>query len=60
MSEVGYRMGTVMAVAGVGTLTSPSIGGAIVARHGGSYFVALAGILVLRGRVAGWKVANKV
>lgn len=71
MSEVGYRMSTVMAIAGVGILTSSPIGGAIVAMHGGSYgyacvfsgvsyFVALAGILVLRGRVAGWKVANKV
>lgn len=71
MSEVGYRMGTVMAIAGIGTLTSPPIGGAIVARCGGSYvyacifsgvsyFVALVGILVLRGRIAGWKVAVKV
>jgi MFS family permease len=71
VSEVGYRMGTVMAIAGVGTLTSPPIGGAIVAKHGGSYeyacvfssvsyFVALVRILVLRGRVAGWKVAIKV
>jgi MFS family permease len=71
VSEVGYRMGTVMAIAGVGTLTSPPIGGAIIAKHGWSqgyacvfsgvsYFVALAGILVLRRCVAGWKVAIKV
>ncbi len=31
MKEVGYRMGTVFAIAGIGTLTSPSIGGAIAA-----------------------------
>jgi MFS family permease len=71
MSEVGYRMGTVMAIAGFGALTSPPIGGAIVAKNGGSYeyasvfsgmsfFVALAGILVLRARIAGWKIANIV
>jgi MFS family permease len=71
MSEVGYRMGTVMAIAGLGTLTSPPIGGAIIAAHGGSYVyacvfsgvsyvVALTGILVLRGRFCGWKVAAKV
>ncbi|KAN0102037.1 monocarboxylate permease-like protein [Hyaloscypha variabilis] len=71
MQEAGYRMGTVMAIAGLGTLTSPPIGGAIVARHGGSYvfacvfsgvsyLVSLLGILVLRGRVAEWKVAVKV
>jgi len=71
IEEAGYRMGTVMAIAGIGTLTSPPIGGAIVARQDGSYvfacvfsgvsyLVALVGILVLRGRVAGWKVAVMV
>ena len=71
MEEAGYRMGTVMAIAGLGTLTSPPIGGAIVARTSGSYvyacvfsgvsyLVALVGILVLRGRIAEWKVAVKV
>jgi len=63
MSEVGYRMGTVMAIAGLGTLTSPPIGGSYeyaCVFSGESYFVALAGILVLRGRIAGWKVANIV
>ncbi len=71
MKEVGYRMGIVFAIAGIGTLTSPPIGGAIAAKHGGiyvyacvfsgaSYFVALVGIIVLRGRVAGWKIAAKV
>jgi hypothetical protein len=36
ISEVGYRMGTVIAIAGIETLTSPPIGGAIVAGDGGS------------------------
>jgi MFS family permease len=71
MKEVGYRMGTVFAIAGIGTLTSPPIGGAIAASHGGSYVyaavfsgvsyaVSLLGIVVLRGRVAGWKIGTKV
>jgi MFS family permease len=71
MSEVGYRMGGVMAIAGIGTLTSPPIGGAIVARCGGSYVyacvfsgisytVALVGIITLRGRISGWKIAVRV
>lgn len=71
MSEVGYRMGTVMAIAGIGTLTSPPIGGAILAMHdgsymyacvfsGASYFASLVAIVVLRTRIAGWKIAMKV
>jgi MFS family permease len=71
MSEAGYRMGTVMAIAGIGTLTSPPIGGAIITATGGSYlyacvfsgisyFIALIGILVLRGRIAEWKVVVTV
>jgi MFS family permease len=70
MSEVGYRMGTVMAIAGIETLNSPPIGGAIVAGYGEiyvyacvfsevSYIAALIGILVLRDRIAEWKVAGK-
>jgi len=70
MKEVGYRMGTVFAIAGIGTLTSPPIGGAIAARNGGSYVyasvfsgisyaVSLVGIVVLRGRKAGWKLTTK-
>lgn len=71
MSEVGYRMGTVMAIAGIGTLTSPPIGGAIISKHGGSYyyacvfsgvsyFASFAVIVVLRGRVSDWKLASKI
>lgn len=71
MNEVGYRMGTVFAIAGLGTLTSPPIGGAIAADSGGkydyaavfsgvNYMIGLIGIIFLRGRVAGWKVFAKV
>jgi MFS family permease len=70
MSEVGYRMGTVMAIAGIETLTSPPIGGAIVAGHGEiyvyacvfsevSYIAALIGILVLRDRIAEWRLLSR-
>jgi MFS family permease len=71
MKEVGYRMGTILAIAGVGALTSPPIGGAIAAANGGSYvyasvfsgvtcFVAMVGFIILRGRVSRWKLATKV
>jgi MFS family permease len=71
MSEVGYCMGGVMAIASIETLTSLPPGGAIVAGHGGSYvcacvfsgvsyIAALVGIPVLRGRIAEWKVDVKV
>ena len=67
MNEVGYRMGTVFAIAGLGTLTSPPIGGAIAADSGGkydyaavfsgvNYMIGLIGMIFLRGRVARWKV----
>ena len=63
MSEVGYCVGGVMAIASIETLTSLPPGGAIVAGHGGSYvcacvfsgvsyIAALVGIPVLRGRIA--------
>jgi MFS family permease len=71
MNEVGYRMGTVFAIAGLGTLTSPPIGGAIAADSGGkydyaavfsgvNYMLGLIGIIFLREKVAGWKVFAKV
>lgn len=70
MKELGYRLGTILAIAAVATLTSPPIGGAIVAHESGDYnyacvfsgvsFLATTvGILVLRIRLAGWKlIAN--
>jgi len=69
--EVGYRMGTILAIASVGALTSLPIGGAIAAARGGiyvyaslfsgvAYFVATVGFIILRGRVSGWKLATKV
>jgi len=71
MKEVGFRLGTVLALAGIGALTSPPIAGAITADDGGSYvytcvfsgvnfFICLVGIIILRGHVAGWSLTTKV
>ncbi|GES64216.1 major facilitator superfamily domain, general substrate transporter [Aspergillus terreus] len=71
MKEVGYRMGTILSIAGIGALTSPPIAGAIVGRtkngdfdyacvfSGVSYFFALAFIVILRARLVKWKVTVK-
>lgn len=71
MNEVGIRMGTIFAIAAVGCLTSPPIGGAIVDKtRGGDYdyaalfsgvnfFVTLLTIGALRVRLAGWKIFAK-
>lgn len=64
--ELGFRLGTILAIAAVGTLTSPPIAGAIVGDDGGSYTFAAVfsginfaltgvGIGWLRVRLAGWK-----
>ncbi|KAF7545739.1 hypothetical protein G7046_g9487 [Stylonectria norvegica] len=71
MKELGFRMGTIMSLAAVGTLTSPPISGAIVADDGGSYrfaavfagvnfLMALFGIGLLRVRLEGWKLLTKI
>ncbi|EAW15403.1 putative monocarboxylate transporter [Aspergillus fischeri NRRL 181] len=71
MSELGYRMGTVLAFAAVGTLTSPPIRGAIAADSGGSYtytcvFSAVSfilgtiGLAALRVRLSGWGLTTKI
>ncbi|KAL4751796.1 hypothetical protein BDW72DRAFT_192657 [Aspergillus terricola var. indicus] len=71
IKEVGYRMGTIFAIAGIGALTSPPIGGAIVERtkHGDfdyacvfsgvNYFFSLVFIIILRVRLVGWKLTAK-
>ncbi|KAF7596248.1 hypothetical protein BBP40_002781 [Aspergillus hancockii] len=71
IKEVGYRMGTIFAIAGIGALTSPPIGGAIAARtkngdfdyacvfSGVNYFLSVVFIVILRARLVGWKVAAK-
>ncbi|KAL2810740.1 major facilitator superfamily domain-containing protein [Aspergillus granulosus] len=71
MKEVGYRMGTIFAVAGIGALTSPPIGGAIVGAtsggdfdfacvfSGANYFVAVCLLVVLRVRLVGWEIMVK-
>jgi MFS family permease len=71
MNEIGYRMGTIFAICGVASLTSPPIGGAIVeATKGGvydfacvfsglNYGIALVLILWLRVRLVGWKIGIK-
>ncbi|GIC93061.1 uncharacterized protein Aud_009540 [Aspergillus udagawae] len=71
MSESGYRMGTVLAFAAVGTLTSPPIGGAIAADSGGSYtytcvfsgvsfILGTIGLAALRVRLSGWGLTTKI
>lgn len=70
MSELGYRMGTVLAFAAVGTLTSPPTGGAITADSGGSYvytcvfscvsfIVGTIGLAALRVRLSGWGLTRR-
>ncbi|CAD0087561.1 unnamed protein product [Aureobasidium vineae] len=64
--EVGFRIGTALAIAGVAALTSPPIAGAIASKSGGSYenstifsgvnfMIATAFLIWLRVQVAGWK-----
>lgn len=71
MNEVGFRMGTIFAIAGIGCLTSPPIGGAIADAtkngdydlacvfSGVNYFISLIFIIWLRARLVGWKIATK-
>ncbi|KAF7547067.1 hypothetical protein G7Z17_g7992 [Cylindrodendrum hubeiense] len=69
--EFGFRMGTIMSIAAIGTLTSPPIAGAIVADDGGSYryaavfsgvdfLLAAFGMGLLRVRLGGWKLNVKI
>jgi len=69
-AEYGFRMGAALAVAGVASLTSPPIAGAIAAKSGGSYdnafifaavsgFISLAFLIFLRGRSIGWNLLGK-
>lgn len=64
-AEYGYRMGAALAVAGIASLTSPPIAGAIAAKSDGLYdnafifaaangFVSLIFLIILRGRAVGW------
>ncbi|KAG9604618.1 monocarboxylate permease-like protein, partial [Aureobasidium melanogenum] len=68
--EVGFRIGTALAVAGIAALTSPPIAGAIASNSGGSYenstifsgvnfMIATAFLIWLRVQVAGWKPTTK-
>lgn len=71
MKELGYRMGMIVSIASIATLTSPPIGGAIVARDSGSFtypcvfsgvsfFVSLVGYTALRVRLGGSKLRAKI
>lgn len=71
MSELGYRVGTVLAFAAVGTLTSPPIGGAIAASDEGSYIytcvfsgvsflLGTVGLAALCVRLSGWGLTTKI
>ncbi|KAK2594397.1 hypothetical protein QQS21_007903 [Conoideocrella luteorostrata] len=71
MKEVGYRMGTIFAIAGIGCLTSPPIGGSIVDKTPGgnydfacvfsgvNYLISLVFIVWLRARLVGWNITAK-
>ncbi|KAG9603728.1 hypothetical protein KCU77_g985, partial [Aureobasidium melanogenum] len=69
-SEVGFRIGTALAIANIAALTSPPIAGAIASKSGGSYenstvfsgvnlLIATASLIWLRVQVAGWKPTTK-
>lgn len=69
-NEIGYRMGTAFAVAGLGALTSPPIAGELIARDGGDYVYAsvFSGVayavstlvmIILRVRLGGWGLTTK-
>lgn len=70
MKELGFRMGTILAIAAIGVLTSPPIAGAIAADDGGytyacvftsvNFFIATVGIFILRTRLVGWNITAKV
>ncbi|EFE33205.1 uncharacterized protein ARB_07957 [Trichophyton benhamiae CBS 112371] len=71
MKELGYRMGMIVSIASIATLTSPPIGGAIVARDSGSFtypcvfsgvsfFVSLVGYTALRVRLGGSKLRARI
>ncbi|PYI33375.1 MFS general substrate transporter [Aspergillus indologenus CBS 114.80] len=70
-TEIGYRVGTVFAVAGLGALTSPPIAGVLITRNGGDYVYAavFSGVayavstvvmVILRVRIGGWGFLSKV
>ena len=70
MRELGTRMGTILAIAAIGTLTAPPIGTAIAQNSGGDYtfsalfagvdfVVAGIGVWILRTRISGWSLATK-
>ncbi|KAJ9296562.1 hypothetical protein DTO271G3_5260 [Paecilomyces variotii] len=69
-TEIGYRVGTVFAVAGLGALTSPPIAGVLITRNGGNYVyaavfsgaayaVSTVVMVIMRVRIAGWSLAVK-
>ena len=71
MNELGMRMGTIIALAAIGTLTGPPIAGAIIADDGGSYrfaavfagvnfFLSFMGIGWLRVRLESWQLLSNV
>lgn len=71
MDEIGLRLGLILVMAAVATLTGPPAGGAITVANGGSYtgtcimsglsfVITLVGFIVVRTRVGGWKVTANV
>ena len=70
MRELGTRMGTILAIAAIGTLTAPPIGTAIAQKSGGDFTYSalfagldflIAGVVVwlLRTRISGWSLTTK-
>ncbi|KAL6713045.1 hypothetical protein ACLMJK_009441 [Lecanora helva] len=70
LRELGTRMGTILAIAAIGTLTAPPIGTAIAQKSGGDYtfsalfagvdfIVAGLGVWILRTRISGWGLTTK-
>lgn len=71
IEELGFRVGTILSLAAIGSLTSPPIAGAIVADDGGSYrfaavfggvnfLIATMGVALLRVKLGGWKLTTKI
>ncbi|RSL90171.1 hypothetical protein CEP51_000864 [Fusarium floridanum] len=71
IEELGFRVGTILSLAAIGSLTSPPIAGAIVTDDGGSYrfaavfggvnfLIATRGVALLRVKLGGWKLTTKI
>lgn len=71
MDELGVRLGIILVMAGIATLTGPPAAGGIVAAAGGSYtgaclmsglsfIVSAVAMVLVRAQVGGWKLSAQV